>query len=102
MTMYIPASATFAPRVSTTYRPTSNVALGAGGTLQGLVGESVMRYLAGWRMHLALSSLREEKVDIGRLAERVGYQSESAFNRAFKRYVGMSPGAARGGTQTDR
>lgn len=64
-----------------------------------LVGESVMRYLAGWRMHLALSSLREEKVDIGRLAERVGYQSESAFNRAFKRHVGMSPGAARGATE---
>jgi AraC-like DNA-binding protein len=60
-----------------------------------LVGESVMRYVAGWRMHLAVTSLREGKVDIGQLAERMGYQSESAFNRAFKRYVGMAPGAVR-------
>lgn len=60
-----------------------------------LVGEPVMRYLTRWRMHLALTSLREEKIDIGQLAERLGYQSESAFNRAFKRYVGMPPGAVR-------
>ena len=60
-----------------------------------LVGEPVMRYIAGWRMHLALTSLQEGKIDIGQLAERVGYQSESAFNRAFKRYVGVPPGAVR-------
>jgi AraC-like DNA-binding protein len=62
-----------------------------------LVGESVMRYLVGWRMHLALMSLRQEKIDIGQLAERIGYQSESAFNRAFKRHVGVAPGAVRRG-----
>jgi len=61
-----------------------------------LVGESVMRYLATWRMQLALASLRQDRIDIGELAESVGYQSESAFNRAFKRYVGIAPGAARG------
>jgi AraC-like DNA-binding protein len=60
-----------------------------------LVGESVMRYIIGWRMHLAVTSLREGKVDIGQLAERMGYQSESAFSRAFKRYIGMAPGAVR-------
>jgi AraC-like DNA-binding protein len=60
-----------------------------------LVGESVMRYLVGWRMHLALTSLHREKLDIGQLAESIGYQSESAFNRAFKRHVGMAPGAVR-------
>lgn len=60
-----------------------------------MVGESVMTYLAGWRMHLAVTSLRQEKIDIGLLAERLGYQSESAFNRAFKRYVGVAPGTFR-------
>ncbi len=60
------------------------------------VGEPVMRYLATWRMQLALTSLRRDRVDLGALAERVGYQSESAFNRAFKRHVGVPPGAARG------
>jgi AraC-like DNA-binding protein len=61
-----------------------------------LMGQPVMRYLATWRMQLALASLRQQgRVDIGQLAERVGYQSESAFNRAFKRHVGQPPGAAR-------
>jgi AraC-like DNA-binding protein len=60
-----------------------------------LVGVSVMRYLVGWRMQLAVSSLKKEDIDIGQLAERLGYQSQSAFNRAFKRYVGTAPGAVR-------
>jgi len=58
-----------------------------------LVGDSVMHYLAAWRMHVALSSLRQDRIDLGQLAERVGYQSETAFNRAFRRHVGESPGA---------
>jgi AraC-like DNA-binding protein len=60
-----------------------------------IVGQSVMRYLAAWRMHLALRSLKDERVDIGQLAQQVGYESESAFNRAFKRYVGVPPGSMR-------
>jgi AraC-like DNA-binding protein len=51
---------------------------------------------------LALSSLRREDVDIGQLALRLGYQSQSAFNRAFKRYIGTAPGAARSGTEMDQ
>jgi AraC-like DNA-binding protein len=66
-----------------------------------LVGEPVMQYITRWRMHLALTCLRQEDVDIGQLAARVGYQSESAFSRAFKRYVGMPPGAVRGSTTAD-
>jgi AraC-like DNA-binding protein len=58
-----------------------------------LVGDSVMHYLAAWRMHVALSSLRQDRIDLGQLAERVGYQSETAFNRAFRRHVGEPPGA---------
>ncbi|MBA2674831.1 AraC family transcriptional regulator [Ramlibacter sp.] len=62
---------------------------------KALVGQPVMRYLASWRMHLALASLQQGRADVGELAERVGYQSESAFNRAFKRHLGRTPGAVR-------
>jgi AraC-like DNA-binding protein len=60
-----------------------------------LVGEPPMQYLARWRMHLALASLKEGAPPLGDLASSVGYQSEAAFSRAFKRYIGVSPGAAR-------
>jgi AraC-like DNA-binding protein len=60
-----------------------------------LVGEPAMAYVARWRMHLALSALREEGATVGELADRLGYQSEAAFSRAFKRILGVSPGAAR-------
>jgi AraC-like DNA-binding protein len=57
--------------------------------------ESVLRYLTGLRMQLARRELRETSDTIARIAERVGYRSEPAFNRAFKRVVGMPPGAVR-------
>jgi AraC-like DNA-binding protein len=60
-----------------------------------LVGEPVMQYVTRWRMHLALSTLREEGVTVGELASRFGYRSEAAFSRAFKRVVGVPPGAVR-------
>jgi len=60
-----------------------------------LVGESVLHYLTGLRMRLAHRELRETPDTLARIAERVGYQSEPAFNRAFKRVVGMTPGAVR-------
>jgi AraC-like DNA-binding protein len=60
-----------------------------------LVGEPVMQYVTRWRMHVALIWLREEDAPIVELAARLGYQSEAAFSRAFKRVVGASPGAAR-------
>jgi AraC-like DNA-binding protein len=60
-----------------------------------LVGEPAMAYVARWRMHLALSALRDEGATVGELAERLGYRSEAAFSRAFKRVVGLPPGAAR-------
>jgi AraC-like DNA-binding protein len=60
-----------------------------------LVGEPVMHYLARWRMHVAVIWLKEEDAGIGDLAGRLGYQSEAAFSRAFKRYIGVSPGSAR-------
>jgi AraC-like DNA-binding protein len=60
-----------------------------------LVGEPVMQYVTSWRMHLALTTLRDEGVTVAELASRLGYRSEAAFGRAFKRIVGVSPGAVR-------
>jgi AraC-like DNA-binding protein len=60
-----------------------------------LVGESPMHYVTQWRMNTALTWLREEAAPVGDLARRLGYDSEAAFGRAFKRTLGVSPGAAR-------
>jgi len=56
------------------------------------VQEPPMRYLVRWRMQLALRALESPGTSIAEAAERVGYQSEAAFNRAFKRTVGVPPG----------
>jgi AraC family transcriptional regulator, alkane utilization regulator len=63
-----------------------------------LVGEAPMRYLAGWRMHLAKQMMRDGARNIQDVATRVGYDSEAAFNRAFKRATGSPPAAWRKGT----
>lgn len=60
-----------------------------------LVGEPAMQYVTRWRMHVAATLLQEEDATLGALAARLGYQSEAAFSRAFKRFTGTSPGAAR-------
>jgi len=60
-----------------------------------LVGEPAMRYVARFKMRLALTLLNEDGARIGDLATRLGYQSEAAFSRAFKRLVGVSPGTVR-------
>jgi len=60
-----------------------------------LVGEPAMQYLLRWKMHAALRWLRESDTPLSQLASRLGYESEAAFSRAFKRLMGVSPGAAR-------
>jgi AraC-like DNA-binding protein len=60
-----------------------------------LVGEPPMQYLMRWRLALAAQTLRLGGEAIARVAERSGYESESAFNRAFKREFGMPPAAWR-------
>jgi AraC family transcriptional regulator, alkane utilization regulator len=60
-----------------------------------LIGESPIRYLTTWRMHLAKQLLSEGEHSLAEIAERVGYESEYAFNRAFKRQVGKPPAAWR-------
>lgn len=56
-----------------------------------LVGETPIQYLAGWRMHLARRLLCDSTMSLNEIARRVGYESEAAFNRAFRRLVGAPP-----------
>lgn len=60
-----------------------------------LVGEPVMQYLTRRRMYIALNLLADKDRAMTDIAESLGYRSEAAFSRAFKRIMGMSPGAAR-------
>ena len=67
-----------------------------------LVGEAPMRYLAGWRMQLAKQMMRDGARNIQDVATRVGYDSEAAFNRAFKRATGSPPATWRKGAVLQR
>lgn len=60
-----------------------------------LIGESPIRYLTRWRMHLARQLLAEGNQSLTEVAQQIGYESEYAFNRAFKRHVGEPPAAWR-------
>lgn len=54
-----------------------------------------IRYLTGWRMHVARDLLHSTDLSVAAIGHRVGYDSEEAFSRAFKRMNGVSPTAAR-------
>ncbi len=56
-----------------------------------LLGEPPMRYLTRWRLQLAAQRLLECHDSLARIAADVGYDSEAAFNRAFKRELGIPP-----------
>lgn len=58
---------------------------------RNLVGMPPIRYLTVWRLRTAKLTLRETARSIGQLAHQVGYESEEAFSRAFKREFGVSP-----------
>jgi AraC-like DNA-binding protein len=60
-----------------------------------LVGEPAVQYLTRWRMHVALARLQQGPATIRELATQFGYGSEAAFSHAFKRVIGVSPGAVR-------
>jgi AraC-like DNA-binding protein len=64
-----------------------------------LVGETAMAYVTGWRMHVAFAALQSGAKTVGQLSDELGYRSEAAFARAFKRVMGMPPGAVRRGGQ---
>jgi AraC-like DNA-binding protein len=56
-----------------------------------LIGEPPMRYCAHWRMRMAANLLRDSKLNTATIAFTVGFTSEAAFNRAFKREFGEPP-----------
>lgn len=60
------------------------------------LGVAPMTYLSHWRMQLASKMLSTSDASIARIAADIGYESEAAFSRTFKRCTGMSPGAWRG------
>ena len=55
------------------------------------IGQPPMQYLTAWRMQLAARLLTAPDARVKRVAEAVGYESEAAFSRAFKKLVGVAP-----------
>lgn len=66
-----------------------------------LVGEAPLHYVTRWRMHKAAELLRTSQLSLAEVGIRVGYDSEAAFSKAFKRWSQVSPGAYRRGAQMD-
>ena len=56
-----------------------------------LIGVPPMRYLGNWRMQVATQKLRNTSASLAQIAELVGYESEAAFSRAFKKAFGTAP-----------
>ncbi len=65
-----------------------------------LVGMPPMQYLKRWRLALAARLLCSEGRTLTRIAEDVGYESQAAFNRAFKQHYGVPPGVWRRSSRT--
>ena len=61
-----------------------------------------MQYLAQWRMQLAATLLSGTSSSLAEIAEQVGYGSETALSRAYKRWVGVAPAEWRKGKRTER
>ena len=56
-----------------------------------LMGVPPMHYLANWRMQVATQQFRNPSMSLAQVAEIVGYDSEAAFSRAFKKAFGVAP-----------
>jgi AraC-like DNA-binding protein len=67
------------------------------GRFRDVLGLSPMRYVNEWRMRVAQDLLATTEVTVAAIARRVGYDSEEAFSRAFKRAHGQSPSLWRAG-----
>jgi AraC family transcriptional regulator, alkane utilization regulator len=65
------------------------------GRFTKLVGEPPLRYLSRWRMHKAIELIQESRLTTAEIASLVGYESEAAFSKAFKKWNGKGPGAYR-------
>jgi AraC-like DNA-binding protein len=60
-----------------------------------IVGQPPMQYLAQWRMQVAANLLAQSGAKVATIGAEVGYDSEAAFSRAFKKATGLAPGAWR-------
>lgn len=60
-----------------------------------VLGQSPMEYLTQWRLSVAYRKLADDKVTTLEAALSVGYDNESSFSKAFKRVLGLTPGAVR-------
>ena len=67
------------------------------GRFRAAVGESPMQHVARWRVYAAARLLADGRLPVAHVGERVGYESEAAFGRAFKRWTGRTPGELRRG-----
>lgn len=66
-----------------------------------VLGQPPAQYLTRWRLQLAAQKLRAGQSSVAKIGEEVGYESEAAFNRAFKREIGAPPAAWRRGVGDD-
>ena len=67
-----------------------------------LVGQPPMQYLTQWRMQVAATLLAQSGAKVAAIGAEVGYDSEAAFSRAFKKATGLAPGAWRETRRTPR
>jgi AraC family transcriptional regulator, alkane utilization regulator len=67
-----------------------------------VMGQAPIEYVTGWRMQLAADRIRNGNDNLAAIAADVGYESEAAFNRAFKRVTGVTPGRWREGATAAR
>ena len=67
-----------------------------------VLGQSPIRYLTAWRMHLADDLLATTELSVFTIARRVGSDAEEAFSRAFRRERGVSPSHRRATTRRER
>lgn len=65
------------------------------------VGDTPLNHLTGWRMQRARALLSGSRLSLAEVAARVGYDSDAAFQRAFKRLAGLPPGEYRRAAQPD-
>ncbi|MEM9630055.1 MAG: AraC family transcriptional regulator [Pseudomonadota bacterium] len=64
-----------------------------------LTGEGAMQYATRWRMQLARMELKKRERPIAEISAQLGYESEAAFSRAFKRVIGETPGSYKRNTE---
>lgn len=66
-----------------------------------IIGTPPMQYLTQWRMQVAANLLTQSSTKVSAIGAQVGYESEAAFSRAFKKATGLAPGAFRGNKRAD-